>query len=239
MLKKWVVVGIIGFTSFAYAKKEMTEKTYPEALACLEKMNAAHPYNWLKGASPYAYDAKTKDHFIVLGKENAFVRFGATKPQKCDFNMDHNSTRDCVKIMDESGGEVVTMKFKYADTSKTACDTKNPNSTTKYKYNAEKACADISMKELGQILQKQILVNTEKLIVEKNLSRADFDSQYRKDCESVHNKIWDGIGSDYGATVSYAVKKAKDESAKVQRDDSDKGTAGQKEGVSGTGEIQQ
>lgn len=208
MLKKFVMLGIVGFTSFAQAKREMTAEIYPAVLFCLNKLNAAHPYVWKSGSSPYAVDTTSQDHFIVLGRENAFVRFGTTKQQKCAFNMIHNATRDCVKIMNESGSEIVAMKYQHTDRTKTACNATNPESTTNYTYNPEKPCTDLSMKDLGQILQKQILVNIQKLITETDISRKDFNAQYEKDCGAVHNKIWDGIGSDYGATVSNAFKTA-------------------------------
>lgn len=224
MFKLIPMMIVVAISSAAHAKKakEVTEQDYKAAVACLEKIDSSYKYNWRSGASPYTYDAKSKDHFVVIAKENAFVRFGSSKPQKCEFKMSHTPARDCIKITNSDGSEVVTMKYSYKEEGKQACNPKNPDSTTKYKYDSAAPCTDLSYNEMGQLLQKQILVNIEKLIVENKLSRSDFDAQYRKDCESVHKKLWDKIGMDFGATVSYAVKKAKETSGAA--DDGDKGT---------------
>ncbi len=209
MFKTILMVAVVVVSGVAHAKKpkEMTDADYKNALACLDKLNSSNPYKWTSGSSPYTYDEATRDHFIVLGRENAFVRFGSTSPERCGFKMIHDRVRDCVQISDESGAEIVTMKYVYPDPAKVACDKRNLNSTTKYKYNSAETCTKISNQDLKSILQKQILTNTEKLIVEKKMSRQDFDATFRSSCESVHNKLWDGVGMDFGAVVSNAVNK--------------------------------
>lgn len=222
MLRISLFVVVLANIAQAKEAQELTKQAYKEAINCLNTINASNPYVWQSGSSPYAYESKTRDHFVVLGRDGAFVRFGDNVHEKCDFQMIHNSTRDCVKIMDTDGNEIVTMKYNYKDAAKQACNTNNPNSTTKYKYNSNNPCTELPYSEMGKILQKQIAVNTEKLIVEKHLSRNDFDKQFRKSCESIYNKLWDGVGSDFGATVNQAFKKVKQQAA--QSDNPEKGS---------------
>lgn len=229
MTKISVLIGSMLVSSSAFAAST-AEQDYQAALACLQNLNQAYQYQWTSGSSPSTYDATSGDTFIVVAGENAgFVRFGTTtpEPQRCTFKSIHNATRDCVKIQDANGQDIVVMKYVYPpEKNREACNPNNADSTTRFLYSADSGCEPVSYEKMGPLLQKQIASNTRKMIVEKAMTRKSFDSAHRSACEGIHNtlrkKYSPGVGSDYGAVVNDAVREVP-----VVADPAKKGGVGQ------------